>query len=48
MYRQGQDRPVQVFHILARHTVDERVMRILEQREVGQNALIDAVRAELE
>lgn len=48
LHRQGQEMPVQIYHILTRGTVDERVMRILEQKEVGQDALIDAVRAELE
>lgn len=47
LHRQGQTKPVQIYHIVTSGTVDERVLRILQQKGEGQDALIDAVRAEL-
>lgn len=48
LYRQGQTRPVTIYHILARDTIDERVMRALGQKEAGQNDLMEAVKARFE
>lgn len=45
IYRQGQERPVVVYHIVAAGTVDEDVMRALEGKAKGQAALLWAVRA---
>ena len=48
LYRQGQQAStVVVQHIVAQDTIDERMMAVLEGKEAGQTALIDAVRAEL-
>lgn len=46
--RQGQTKPVVVHHLVAKGTVDEDVMKALENKAVGQNALLQAVKARLE
>lgn len=45
--RQGQRFPVSIHHLIARSTIDERVIKALETKDVTQSALIDAVKAEL-
>lgn len=48
LWRQGQrSRTVVVRHIIARGTHDEDVMRALERKDMGQAALIRAVRAQI-
>lgn len=47
LHRQGQGKPVTVFHIIAEGTMDEQVMKILSRKEIKQNALIEAVKARL-
>ncbi|WP_017726754.1 DEAD/DEAH box helicase [Halalkalibacterium ligniniphilum] len=46
--RQGQKHSVIVHHLVAEGTVDEDVMRALEGKAVGQNALLEAVKARME
>lgn len=48
LHRQGQTQPVTILHLCATGTVDEQVLRALEQKNTTQAALIRAVRAELE
>ena len=48
LWRQGQrSRTVVIRHIIARGTHDEDVMRALERKDMGQAALIRAVRAQI-
>lgn len=47
LYRQGQKNTVVVHHIVTKGTIDERVLSALGKKEKTQDALIDAVRAEL-
>jgi SNF2 family DNA or RNA helicase len=47
IHRQGQERPVVVYHLAATGTIDEDVMTALEGKTVGQAALLAAVRARL-
>lgn len=47
LYRQGQQQSVVVNHIIAKGTIDEEVMRALENKEVGQETLLQAVKARL-
>lgn len=47
LYRQGQTETVIIHHIIAKDTIDEQVMKALHKKEKTQNALIDAVRANL-
>jgi hypothetical protein len=45
--RQGQTETVTVHHIVAKDTIDERVMRVLAGKGTLQEALLDAMRAEV-
>ena len=48
LWRQGQtDQTVVVQHIVAKGTIDERILKVLEQKDGTQAALIDAVQADL-
>lgn len=47
LYRQGQKEMVVIHHIITKGTIDERVLKVLAQKEKTQDALIDAVKAEL-
>jgi len=48
LYRQGQDHPVTVYHVITKGTVDENVLEVLTGKAVRQDALIDAVKARIE
>lgn len=43
--RQGQTKNVIVHHLVSKGTIDEDVLRALERKETGQNALMDAIKA---
>lgn len=45
LHRQGQQRPVTVYHLVAQGTLDQRVLRVLAGRETLQEALMEAVKA---
>lgn len=47
LWRQGQKENVVVHHIITKNTIDESVMLALRNKEKVQNALIDAVKAEV-
>ena len=47
LYRQGQDKPVIIHHLVAKGTMDERVMRAISDKAAGQDALLDAIKAEI-
>ena len=48
LWRQGQQSgTVVVHHLVTEGSIDERILAALERKEKGQNALIEAVRAEL-
>lgn len=46
--RQGQTAPVIVHHLVTKDTIDEQVIKALENKEVGQEALMAAVKAKIE
>ena len=47
LYRSGQpDNCVVIHHILAKGTLDERVLSSLQEKNASQSALLDAVRAD--
>lgn len=48
LYRQGQERPVIIYHLITEGTVDEDVMKVLAGKEIRQNLLIDAMKARIE
>ncbi|MBC2039949.1 SNF2-related protein [Listeria marthii] len=45
--RQGQESAVIVHHLVAKNTLDERVIKVLQGKENGQNALLEAVKAKI-
>jgi SNF2 family DNA or RNA helicase len=47
IHRQGQTETVVVHHIITTGTVDEQVVSSLERKDVGQGALINAVKARI-
>ena len=48
LWRQGQtEQTVVVQHIVAKGTIDERILNVLEHKDGTQAALFDAVRADL-
>ena len=47
LWRQGQTETVVVHHLVAKGTIDERVMQALENKNISQASLIDAVKADL-
>ena len=44
IYRQGQEQNVQIYHIVAKDTVDQDMLDALERKDVTQKALIKALR----
>lgn len=47
LYRQGQKQNVIIHHLVAKGTMDEEVMKVLENKSVGQEALLKAVKARI-
>ena len=47
LWRQGQKDTVVVHHIITKDTIDEQVMLVLQKKERGQTALMNAVKARL-
>jgi SNF2 family DNA or RNA helicase len=47
LHRQGQKDTVIIHHIICKDTIDENVMAALKKKEKTQDALIDAVKANL-
>jgi SNF2 family DNA or RNA helicase len=47
LWRQGQKETVVIHHLMAQHTLDERVMKALIDKDQTQSALIEAVKADL-
>lgn len=48
LYRQGQQKHVMNYHLVAEGTIDEDVMKALEDKASGQDALMEAVKARIE
>ena len=48
LYRQGQTKPVGVYHIVTKGTVDEDVLDVLTGKAERQDALIEAVKARVD
>lgn len=43
LYRQGQQLPVTITHIVTKNSIDEQILKALEAKNTTQSALIDAV-----
>ena len=49
LWRQGQEsKTVVLQHIVTEDTIDQRILKVLSQKDVTQQSLIDAVKADLE
>ena len=48
LYRQGQQKHVMNYHLVAEGTIDEDVIKALEDKASGQDALMEAVKARIE
>ncbi len=48
LYRQGQNNTVVVHHIVTKGTVDEDVMTALNDKDMGQTSLMEAIKAKME
>lgn len=44
LYRQGQDKPVIIHHLVAEGTADEQVMHALQHKDMSQAALLEALK----
>lgn len=44
LYRQGQKNTVVIQHIVTKDTIDEDILKALERKEMGQDALMEAVK----
>ena len=47
LWRQGQKQTVVINHLLAKDTIDHKVMMALDNKNTGQKALIEAVKARI-
>lgn len=45
LHRQGQTKPVLVYHLLTRNTIDETVFAVLQKKDSTQEALLHAMKA---
>lgn len=45
VYRQGQTKPVMLHHLVAKKTIDEQVIKVLDGKITAQDALMDALKA---
>ena len=43
LHRQGQTKPVKIFHLVAKGTIDERVMSVLGDKDAVQSSLLKAL-----
>ena len=48
LHRQGQKKPVTVYHVIAKGTIDEDVLKVITGKAVRQDALIDAVKVRID
>ena len=44
LHRQGQEKPVRIIHIITKDTIDERVMKVLSEKEAVQDNLLNALK----
>ena len=47
LYRQGQEQPVIIHHLVTKDTIDEQIMKALQSKAAGQDALLEAVKAKI-
>lgn len=47
LHRQGQEKPVLVYHIVTKGTIDERILKALQNKKIDQDLILDSVKAEV-
>lgn len=47
LHRQGQSKPVVIYHLISRHTIDERILSTLSDKDATQSSILEAVKAEI-
>ena len=47
LHRQGQSRPVNIYHLISENTIDEDVIKSIASKASGQESLMQAIRARL-
>ena len=45
LHRQGQEKPVRIVHIVAKDTIDQRVLRVLSDKNASQASLLSSLKA---
>lgn len=45
LHRQGQEKPVRIIHIVAKDTIDQRVLRVLSDKDASQSSLLSSLKA---
>jgi SNF2 family DNA or RNA helicase len=45
LHRQGQTKPVRIIHLVSEGTIDERVLRVLKDKDATQSSLLNALKA---
>lgn len=48
LHRQGQTKPVTIVHIVAKGTIDEDILKSIVNKQKGQDALLEAVKARID
>jgi SNF2 family DNA or RNA helicase len=44
LHRQGQGKPVRIIHIITKDTIDDRVMKVIAEKDAVQKNLLRALR----
>ena len=44
LHRQGQMKPVRIVHLVAQGTIDERVLKVIAEKDSVQNSLLHALK----
>ena len=45
LHRQGQSRPVNVYHLITKNTIDEEVIKSLASKSYGQESLLKSIKS---
>lgn len=48
IYRQGQNQPVVVHHLLTKDTIDAKILAAIQQKDMSEKALLEAVKVTIE
>ena len=48
IYRQGQTQPCVIHHLMTKHTVDTRILKAIQKKDLSQQELMGAIQATLD